>query len=171
MAFNSKLELAGVWLLLIFSANTVVQTILAAKYSWWEGTAKTWIQFGAIWGLVFSAILTLAASAILVEIFMTRTRIARIRNANLDFGNQETRKNSVKKMIIASIVFIQIALLLFIPEIITYIQTLFRRPSALENTSTHAIAEYISFVFTCIASGLSVSVLTETSRIKHYLSK
>jgi hypothetical protein len=92
---------------------------------------------------------------------MTRTRLARHYNAELDFGNQETRKNSVKKMIIAALVFIQITLIISIPEIINFIQTLFKKSID---------TEYIGIVFTLISVGISIAVLTETGRMKQYLS-
>jgi hypothetical protein len=64
-------------------------------------------------------------------------------------------------MIIAALVFIQITLIISIPEIINFIQTLFKKSID---------TEYIGIVFTLISVGISIAVLTETGRMKQYLS-
>jgi hypothetical protein len=168
MVFNHRMEFAGICVFFILYASSLAVTVMR----WFDKTesqASPWSFMGTLAAMVLGVI----ATAITISVFTGRIAKANGETHKLEFGNQTTRKNSLKKVFVAAFAFSWTAFVLSATKWPTEMAAAFIKASAprsLENAGKETVG-YAAMGAATIAVALSFTAAVQASAMSTHFER
>jgi hypothetical protein len=169
MAFNHRMEFAGICVFFILYAGSLG----AAVRRWFNRVAEPLPAPWSFAGTLAAMALGSVAAAITISVFTGRISKASGDTHKLEFGNQTTRKNSLKKVIVAAFAFSWTAFVLSATKWPVALATAFVNASANETREVAGkeVAGYAAMGAAAIAVALAFTAMIQASTMSAHFAR